>query len=84
MTSAFVSLDCLSSAAAFVRQGWGDHGYRIAIDAATVDGTVFLVRCSDGGEFRILVDRWGNASQPAQCFRGTIACESSELLHSCR
>lgn len=83
MTSHFVSLDQLRAAASFVAGNWGDHGYRVAVDVATVDGAVFLVRCSDGGEFRILVDRWGNASHPSQCHRGTIGCADESLTHRC-
>lgn len=77
------SLDSFSSAASYVSRNWGDHGYSIGLEASSFGSGIYLVRHSDGSEFRILVDRWGNASRPAQCDRGTIGCEVTDLCHSC-
>lgn len=79
----FVTTDQMHAAAGFVSREWGEDGYRLGVESSNSSGAVFLVRCSDGGEFRILVDRWGNASLPAQCNRGTIACEVTDLCHDC-
>jgi hypothetical protein len=76
-----VSLDCLSGAMHLLSKDWGDYGYTIGIESAGFNGAVFLVRCSDGGQFRLVSDRWGNASLPAQCNKGTIGCADENLCH---
>lgn len=79
-----VPTDQMFAAAGFISREWGDHGYRLGCEYSSPFGSaVFLVRHSDGSEFRILVDRWGNATLPAQCGRGTIGCQSDAPIHEC-
>lgn len=55
-TGPMSSLDAVACAARFVEREWGEHGYRIGVESTNV----FRVRCSDGSEFRVVADRWGN------------------------
>ena len=56
-----VTADQMSSAAGYLRSEWGDYGYRFeAIETRTFAVSVFRVRCSDGGRFAIIADKWGN------------------------
>jgi hypothetical protein len=75
------SIDCISGAIGYVSKNYGDYGYSIGLEASSMGAGIFLVRCSDGGEFRILSDRWGNASYPPQCNKGTIGCADENLCH---
>lgn len=81
MNARLVSTDQMFAAAGFVSREWGDYGYRLGVESSWFEGAVFLVQHSDGSEFRILVDRWGNASLPAQCGKGTIGCEDENPCH---
>ncbi len=53
-----VSPDAMSAAASYVGREYGYSGYRIGIES---DG-LFRVRCSDGGEFHLVSDHWGNVT----------------------
>ena len=64
MTYMSVTCDQMSSAAGYLASNWGDYGYRFTgIESPTGAVSVFTVRHSDGSEFAILVDKWGNADQ---------------------
>lgn len=53
--------EALSAVASLVMRDYGYTGYTIAVEAGGYTRQVFRVRSSDGGEFRILADRYGNA-----------------------
>ncbi len=58
-----VTCDQMSGAAAFLAREWGDYGYRFTgIESPTFAVSVFTVRHSDGSEFAIGADRWGNCA----------------------
>jgi hypothetical protein len=61
MTVPPVSLEAMSGAAGHVMQEYGDNYSIRVVEGAFFGGGVFEVRASDGAEFAILVDRWGNA-----------------------
>lgn len=61
MTYMSVTADQMSSAAGYLTREWGDYGYRFTgIESRTYAVAVFRVRCSDGSEFSIVTDKWGN------------------------
>jgi hypothetical protein len=60
-----VSLDTLSGARHFIEKNWGDYGYRVGIHSAGNGSAIFAVSHSDGSQFFIFVDRWGNAGRYA-------------------
>ena len=56
-----VTADQMACAACHLRENWGDYGYRFTgIESRTYAVAVFRVRCSDGSEFSIVADKWGN------------------------
>jgi hypothetical protein len=58
-------------AAGFLSRHWGDYGYRISLEAAMLGGGgLFGCRCSDGSEFWIYSDRYGNARQVERAENG--------------
>lgn len=62
---AYMSVTCdqMSSAAGFLVREWGDYGYRFTgITSPSFAVSVFTVRCSDGAEFAIGADKWGNCA----------------------
>jgi hypothetical protein len=53
----------MGSAASCLAREWGDYGYRFTgVESPTPVVSVFTVRCSDGAEFAILADKWGNCA----------------------
>ena len=61
MTYMSVTADQMSSAAGYLRENWGDYGYRFeGIETRTYAVSVFRVVVSDGGRFSIVADKWGN------------------------
>lgn len=56
----YQTLDQVGAIVSTVRQHWGDYGYRVAPTA--VRG-IWAVRWSDGAEFYLAADRWGNVSE---------------------
>lgn len=59
----FVSPDTMATAGRYLAREWGEHGYRLAVEAADYAGTaVFVAASSDGGRWRFMVDRWGNVA----------------------
>ena len=59
-----VTPDQMSAAASYIAREWGDYGYRITnIESPTYLVSAFYVRHSDGSEFVILADRWGNCRE---------------------
>lgn len=62
---AYMSVTCdqMSSAAGYLAREWGDYGYRFTgILSPTSAVSVFSVRHSDGSEFAIAADKWGNCA----------------------
>lgn len=57
-----VSPDAMGAAASYVQREYGYSGYRIGLETGGYVGGVFRVRCSDGGEFHLVADRWGNVT----------------------
>ncbi len=65
-----VSPDAMIAAAAHVEREYG-YGYRIGIVASgLLGGGLFQVRASDGSEFELLSDRYGNVTRPAETLEG--------------
>lgn len=50
-----VDVDALAELAGYVRHHFGDHGYRIGIEATNGAAVVAVVACADGGRFRLYV-----------------------------
>lgn len=44
---------------------WGDHGYRVHVEGDGAGGAICHVRHTDGSEFEIRSDRWGNIREAA-------------------
>lgn len=64
MSTQFTSPDTMIAAAAHVEREYGYSGYRLGCETALVfGGGIFAVRASDGGEFRLFADRYGNVSR---------------------
>jgi hypothetical protein len=60
----FVSPDAMIAAAAHVEREYGS-GYRIGVVASGwLGGGLFQVRASDGSEFELVSDRYGNVTRP--------------------
>lgn len=57
-----VSPDAMGAAASYVQREYGYSGYAIGIESGGYGGGIFRVRCSDGGEFHLVADRWGNVT----------------------
>lgn len=55
-----VSVEAMGAAAAFLARDWGDCGYRIGVEAASGGFGWFRCSASDGSEFHVVADRWGN------------------------
>ena len=63
-TAPAVSVDAMFAAARMLSREWGEYGYVIGLHAADYrGGGVFGCRHSDGSEFFLHADRWGNAKQ---------------------
>jgi hypothetical protein len=63
MSVQFTSPDAMIAAAAHVEREYG-YGYRIGCESGMYSGAgIFLVSCSDGGEFRLCADKWGNVDR---------------------
>ena len=61
MFSLSATPDQISSIASYIAREWGDYGYRItALESPTYAVTVATVRHSDGSEFKVMGDRYGN------------------------
>ena len=59
----FVSPDTMATAGRYLAREWGEHGYRLAVEAVDSAGVaVFMATSSDGGRWRFMVDRWGNVA----------------------
>lgn len=71
--------DDLSAVASIVNREWGSYGYRIGCEAAGFGGSSWVVRCSDGSEFRLVLDRWQNWTQPLD---GEELSATLERLHA--
>jgi hypothetical protein len=55
--------DQMSAAGAFIAREWGPEGYTVeAVESMGPRVSAFRVRCSDGGRFFVLADRWGNTA----------------------
>jgi hypothetical protein len=52
--------DALIAAGGYVNREYGATGYRIEAIECYGPVTAFRVRCSDGGRFFVVADRWGN------------------------
>lgn len=58
-----VKPDAMIAAAAHVEREYG-YGYRIGTEEGLYSGAgIFLVRHSDGSEFRLIADQWGNVDR---------------------
>jgi len=65
MFQQFVSPDAMVAAASHVNREYGATGYSIAvIGHGWLGSGQFLVRASDGSEFELHSDRYGNVSRP--------------------
>ena len=52
------------AAAGYLSRNWGDYGYRIGVHQAEWNGGgVYGCRASDGSEFFLHSDKWGNVRQ---------------------
>lgn len=61
LTELNATTDAAIAAAGIISREWGDHGYRIVgAESPTRGGIRFHVRHTDGSEFAVEVDRWGN------------------------
>jgi hypothetical protein len=56
-------LDAYMSAGAYLRKEWGDYGYSIGVELAGIGAYLFTCRHSDGSEFFLLSDRYGNVTR---------------------
>lgn len=59
-------VDAYMAAGGYLSRNWGDYGYRIgyAGQFGTPDKPyLFACSCSDGSEFYLVSDRWGNVEQ---------------------
>ena len=56
-------LDAYMSAGAYLRAEWGDYGYSIGVESAGYGAYLFGCRHSDGSEFYLLSDRYGNVTR---------------------
>lgn len=57
-----VAPEQMSAAADYVAEHYGSSGYRfVGIESPTAHVSVFHVRASDGAEFMVCADRYGNA-----------------------
>jgi hypothetical protein len=62
-----VDIDVMSTAAAHVRNGWGEDGYSIAVACGDWNWTLFRGVCRiDGGDFWFVVDRYCNVADIPQ------------------
>jgi hypothetical protein len=61
-----VKTEQMIAAASYVGTHYGIVGYRIGVEVSSFGYALFRVRHSDGSEFRLLVDRWGNVEDVAQ------------------
>lgn len=60
--------DQLVTLGAMISREWGASGYRIEeMHSYSSEVTAARVRCSDGGRFIVMCDRWGNTD--------SIACD---------
>ena len=57
-----VSPDAMRAAASYLEREYGYSGYSIGLESGGYGGGIFRVRCSDGGEFHLVADRWGNVT----------------------
>jgi hypothetical protein len=64
-----VSPDAMIAAAAHVEREYG-YGYRIGIKASNWLTGVFEVHASDGSEFELISDRYGNVTRPDKTLDG--------------
>jgi hypothetical protein len=53
--------EALASAARHVQREYGETGYSVAVEAGGFGAVVLRARASDGSEFRVWADRYGNA-----------------------
>jgi hypothetical protein len=54
-------VDAVFGAAGHLARNWGDHGYSIGVDSYVHPGLyVFVARHTDGSEWFIATDRYGN------------------------
>ncbi len=58
-----VTCDCMGAAAGYVSREYGDYGYRLGIVRAGSAGGIFTVHHSDGSQFYIVSDRYGNVER---------------------
>ena len=65
-----ISPDALIAAGGYVNREYGPTGYRFEAIECFGPVTAFRVRCSDGGRFFVIADRWGNCE--------SVTCEGYE------
>ncbi len=53
--------EAVAAAARYITREYGETGYTMALEAGGFGAVVFRGRSSDGGEFRVWADRYGNA-----------------------
>lgn len=56
------SPDAMGAASSYVQREYGYSGYVIGLESGGYGGGIFRVRCSDGGEFHLVADRYGNVT----------------------
>lgn len=63
VTERVVAPAAMIAAARFLVDNWGEYGYRIGVQYTTHSGAIFGCRHSDGSEFFIHADKYGNARE---------------------
>ncbi len=61
VTAPALNPEAVASAARYVLREYGDTGYTMAVEAGGFGAVVFRCRASDGSEFRVYGDRYGEA-----------------------
>ena len=61
VTSPALNPEAVAAAASHILREYGHAGYTMALEAGGFGAVVFRARASDGGEFRVWADRYGNA-----------------------
>ena len=66
-----ISPDQLVAAGGYVNREYGPVGYQFEAIDSHGPITAFRVRCSDGGRFFVIADRWGNCE--------SLTCEGYKM-----
>lgn len=65
LNTPYASMDAAFSALSYLSREWGDYGYSVALSGDGSGGAVLNVTHSDGSEFDIRTDRYGNVAKTA-------------------